>query len=106
MAASAPGSGGVAQLAERPPFKRMREGSRPSTPTRTTGLRRLGAVDDETAILDRVEAELADVDLALERLDGGTYGRCDACGGPIPDGHLVTEPAARFCPAHQPGPTA
>jgi hypothetical protein len=25
--------GGVAQLAERPPFKRMREGSIPSTPT-------------------------------------------------------------------------
>src|SRR4029450_7792571 len=25
--------GGVAQLAERPPFKRMREGSSPSTPT-------------------------------------------------------------------------
>lgn len=69
-------------------------------------MRTLGAVDDETAILDRVEAELADVDLALERLDGGTYGRCDACGDRIPDERLATAPAARFCPAHQPGPAA
>ncbi len=106
MGVATRGSGGVAQLAERPPFKRMREGSRPSTPTRTTGVRTLCAVDDETAILDRVEAELADVDLTLERLDGGTYGRCEACGDRIPDEHLATAPAARFCPAHQPGPAA
>lgn len=60
-------------------------------------------MDDETAILDRVAAELADVDMALERLDGGTYGRCAACGERIPDEHLATVPAARFCLAHQPG---
>ena len=69
-------------------------------------MRTLGAVDDETAILDRVEAELADVDLTLERLDGGTYGRCVACGDRIPDEHLATAPAARFCPAHHPRPAA
>ena len=48
-----------------------------------------------------VEAELADVDRALERLDQGTYGRCDACGEAIAEERLEVVPAARFCVQHQ-----
>jgi RNA polymerase-binding transcription factor DksA len=55
----------------------------------------------EFAILGRVEAELLDVDRALERLDDGTYGRCDACGEAIGDERLASVPAARFCVRHQ-----
>lgn len=51
----------------------------------------------DLSILDEVEAELADVEHALQRLDEGTYGTCEACGKPIPDERLEAMPAARFC---------
>jgi RNA polymerase-binding transcription factor DksA len=57
--------------------------------------------EKEFSILEQVEAELAEVDRALVRLDGGTYGRCDACGEAIADERLATVPAARFCVQHQ-----
>ncbi|HEX6423261.1 MAG TPA: TraR/DksA C4-type zinc finger protein [Acidimicrobiales bacterium] len=57
---------------------------------------------DETAILDRVEADLADVDRALELLDRGTYGRCEVCGEPVGDDLLTTVPVARACSRHSP----
>ena len=51
----------------------------------------------DLSILESVEAELADVDHALRRLDDGSYGTCEACGKPIDDGRLEAQPAARFC---------
>jgi RNA polymerase-binding transcription factor DksA len=57
--------------------------------------------EKEFSILEQVEAELADVSRALERLDGGTYGHCDACGEAIADERLATLPATRFCVQHQ-----
>lgn len=51
----------------------------------------------DLSILERVQAELADVDHALRRLDDGTYGTCEACGKPIGDSRLEAMPAARFC---------
>jgi RNA polymerase-binding transcription factor DksA len=57
--------------------------------------------EKEFSILEQVEAELGDVDRALERLDQGTYGRCDACGAAIADERLAAMPAARFCVQHQ-----
>ena len=57
--------------------------------------------EKDFSILEQVEAELADVDRALRRLDDGTYGTCEACGHPISDERLEAMPAARFCIAHQ-----
>ena len=57
--------------------------------------------EKDFSILEQVEAELADVDRALRRLDDGTYGKCEACGNPIGDDRLEAMPAARFCVAHQ-----
>lgn len=51
----------------------------------------------DLSILEQVQAELADVEHALQRLDDGTYGTCEACGKPIDDGRLEALPAARFC---------
>ncbi|HZN16351.1 MAG TPA: TraR/DksA C4-type zinc finger protein [Acidimicrobiales bacterium] len=53
------------------------------------------------SILEQVAAELADVERALQRLDEGTYGRCEACGEPIEEERLEALPAARFCVKHQ-----
>lgn len=44
-----------------------------------------------------VEAQLADVNHALARLDAGSYGTCDMCGKKIPFERLKARPAARFC---------
>jgi len=57
--------------------------------------------EKDFSILEQVEAELADVERALQRLDEGTYGTCEACGGAIGDERLAAAPAARFCIGHQ-----
>ena len=51
----------------------------------------------DAGVLQRVEAELAEVGAALERLESGTYGTCEICGNPIADGRLEAVPAARYC---------
>jgi DnaK suppressor protein len=51
----------------------------------------------DVSILEQVEAELADVELALRRLDDGTYGTCEACGSLIGDARLEAKPEARLC---------
>ena len=53
--------------------------------------------EKDLSILEQVEAELADVEHALRRLDDGTYGVCEACGKPIDEARLEALPAARFC---------
>ena len=57
--------------------------------------------EKDFSILEQVEAELADVDRALVRLDDGTYGKCQACGAMIDDDRLEAMPAARLCVLHQ-----
>jgi DnaK suppressor protein len=51
-----------------------------------------------------LEAELAGAERALERLDDGTYGTCEACGGPIDEGLLESAPTLALCAEHQKGP--
>lgn len=53
--------------------------------------------EKNVSILEQVEAQVREVDAAFERLGGGTYGICEACGGPIGDARLEERPFARFC---------
>lgn len=46
---------------------------------------------------DRETAELREVDLALERLKLGTWGRCERCGDVIPENRMTALPTARRC---------
>jgi RNA polymerase-binding transcription factor DksA len=57
--------------------------------------------EKDLSILEQVEAELADVEHALRRLDDGSYGTCEVCGKTIPDERLEAMPAARLCLEHQ-----
>ncbi|MGR6319613.1 TraR/DksA C4-type zinc finger protein [Micromonospora soli] len=49
------------------------------------------------ALLSAARRRLAELDAAGERLDGGTYGRCERCGSPIPAERLAVRPSARTC---------
>ena len=53
--------------------------------------------EKDLAIIESIEAELADVEHALRRLDEGTYGICEACGRPIDEERLEALPATRLC---------
>ena len=57
------------------------------------------AVDrlSQVAVHDRLQTALADVDRALEKLDEGSYGRCDVCGEPINEERLEALPWAVRC---------
>jgi RNA polymerase-binding transcription factor DksA len=47
-----------------------------------------------------LSARLADVRLALENIEQGTYGRCEVCNKEIEEERLEANPAARTCMAH------
>jgi len=48
---------------------------------------------------EAVQVELRDIEEALLRIDGGTWGRCLQCGGAIGRDRLRAVPDARFCVA-------
>ncbi|MFD4549966.1 TraR/DksA family transcriptional regulator [Streptomyces sp. NPDC058466] len=49
------------------------------------------------SLLAQARDHLDDLDQALERLELGEYGRCAACGEPIPAERLEVRPAANTC---------
>ncbi len=48
--------------------------------------------------LDGIERDLADVEVALARLDAGTYRTDEVTGQPLPDELLQANPTARRLP--------
>ena len=53
--------------------------------------------EKDYSIRQQIEAELADVDRALKRVEAGTYGICEACGKKIPQERLKALPWTRYC---------
>ena len=53
----------------------------------------------QVAAHEQMLTQLADVNRSLVKLDEGTYGRCDICGEPIPEGRLEIHPWATRCVA-------
>lgn len=49
------------------------------------------------SLLERARNSLSDVDEALERIRGGTYGICGHCGTSIPSERLKAFPTATLC---------
>lgn len=50
----------------------------------------LGLIENEDEILQSVQE-------ALDRIDAGTYGTCDACDALIPERRLQVVPYTKFC---------
>lgn len=88
-----------AQLAEltsapRDPMAALSFGKRVGEGT-SQAVERIAQVD----IARRLETKLADVERAVEKLDDGSYGRCDVCGDPIAPERLEAMPWATRCVA-------
>jgi RNA polymerase-binding transcription factor DksA len=49
------------------------------------------------SLLRQARAHLEEVAAAEARLAAGTYGVCERCGNPIPEGRLEARPLARTC---------
>lgn len=50
-----------------------------------------------TASARSIAGSIEEIDLALARLDAGTYGTCANCGKTIPEPRLEARPAASLC---------
>jgi DnaK suppressor protein len=48
-------------------------------------------------IRDRERKLLAKIDEAIERIEDGTYGKCESCGGPIGVERLKARPVTTLC---------
>ena len=55
---------------------------------------------ESMALAGQLREQLDDVARALDKLDAGTYGLCEACGEPIGADRLEAMPAARYCIDH------
>ena len=54
-------------------------------------------MEKNVSLLEQVDDELLEVEAAVQRLERGTYGTCQACGRPIGEERLEAMPATRFC---------
>jgi len=61
---------------------------------------KLESFEENVAITRQLEARLAEVRDALERVENGNYGRCTVCGKEIESERLHANPAAQTCKAH------
>lgn len=50
-----------------------------------------------TILSDRDRTKLQAVDEAIERIEDGSYGKCEECGADIAEGRLVALPFTRLC---------
>jgi RNA polymerase-binding transcription factor DksA len=55
---------------------------------------------ENRALLGQLNEQLADIERAVAKLDDGSYGTCERCGGPISEARLEAMPATRYCIDH------
>jgi len=56
--------------------------------------------ESNIAILADLEARYDTILSALERIEKGTYGKCEVCGKKIEDARLEADPTATTCTTH------
>mgnify|MGYP001202554278 CR=1 FL=1 len=55
----------------------------------------------DLAVREQIDARLADIDAALDKIEAGTYGQCEICGRVIDPARLEARPSVRYCYEHQ-----
>ncbi|MDD5083880.1 MAG: TraR/DksA C4-type zinc finger protein [Candidatus Moranbacteria bacterium] len=55
---------------------------------------------DNIAVENTLEQKLQDIIEALERMEAGTYGKCEVCGADIALDRLQAYPSAKICMNH------
>jgi RNA polymerase-binding transcription factor DksA len=56
--------------------------------------------EDDMRRREAIDAELAGVDVALRRLDDGTYGTCEVCGLALSAATMGSDPLVARCAEH------
>jgi len=56
--------------------------------------------EGNSAILKQLEIRYNEIKQALERIEKGTYGKCEVCGKEIEEDRLNANPAAKTCKEH------
>jgi DnaK suppressor protein len=51
----------------------------------------------DDSLEENADHVVREIDLALGKIEDGTYGRCDVCGHEIPEDRLAAIPYARLC---------
>jgi DnaK suppressor protein len=54
----------------------------------------------DVALLEEAEAVLEGLDVALRRLEDGSYGTCELCADPLDPDELRARPLTRRCASH------
>jgi RNA polymerase-binding transcription factor DksA len=54
-------------------------------------------VGDQLAAAQGLKDRLNEIDIALQKIQSGTYGICEKCGKPIEQEILSIDPESRFC---------
>lgn len=52
------------------------------------------------AILEQLELRLAEVKGAIDKINNGTYGKCEVCGSEIEEDRISANPSAKTCKSH------
>lgn len=61
---------------------------------------KIESFEENVAITRQLEARLAEVRDALERIENGGFGHCATCGKEIESERLLANPAAQTCKQH------
>lgn len=72
-------------------------GGRSANPDRSDLARTYDQLQRQTALEERLEGRLDQVNNALQRIDEGVYGICENCGNPIASERLEALPEATLC---------
>jgi RNA polymerase-binding transcription factor DksA len=58
-------------------------------------------IEENAGIADKLEKQLEEVDIALDKIKEGKYGICEKCGKPIEKERLEANPSARISIKHK-----
>jgi DnaK suppressor protein len=68
--------------------------------TLTRGDRMLEEQEQDEGLVRDIDRSLEEIASARDRVENGTYGRCERCAGEIPEVRLFAVPYTRHCASH------